>query len=309
MKPFTLPTTPSGPSMLEPLNLCLYGKPGMAKTPICLTLPESGLIDCEQGAIYYTGLKADIVKLAQDADAPLYEVYEEACRQFRNMKLKFIIHDTIGEIADWADKRALDAYKRSPMGKDFDQPSILDLPGVKGSAGFGKLWEHFQELLSMGMGVYHRAIYIGHPKDRIAFATGTDPNVKQDDLVKSDDLDLVGKMRRIFTAKMAAIGYMDKNWEGNRINVSFTSKDSFSRTRCPHLDGARLWFSNPCKVEEWARIYPQTLYEHLTPEDKVALAPLLARYGGAPAPAAPQPISSETKAPSTTDGAPNTQST
>ena len=44
MKPFTLPTTPSGPSMLEPLNLCLYGRPGMAKTPICLTLPNAGLI-------------------------------------------------------------------------------------------------------------------------------------------------------------------------------------------------------------------------------------------------------------------------
>lgn len=294
MKPFTLPTTPSGPQMLEPLNLCLYGKPGMAKTPICLTLPKCGLIDCEQGAIYYSGLKADIVKLAQDADAPLYEVYEEACRQFRAMDLDFIVHDTIGEIADWADERALHRFQSSPIGKSynngkgFDEPSILDLPGVKGSAGFGKLWESFQELLAMGMGAKHRAIYIGHPRDRIAFATGTDPNVKQDNIVSSEDLDLTGKMRRMFTSKMAAIGYMDKNWEGNRINVTFVSKDSFSRTRCPHLDGAKLWFSNPCTLAEWARIYPQTLSAHLLPEDAKALAPLLSKYGGAPI-AAPTP--------------------
>src|SRR5512146_3138585 len=104
MKPFTLPTAASGPQLLEPLNLCLYAPPGVGKTPICLTLPEAGLIDCQKGAIYYSGLKADIVQLAEDCGAAPYEVYEEACRQFRGMKLKFIIHDTIGEIADWADR-------------------------------------------------------------------------------------------------------------------------------------------------------------------------------------------------------------
>lgn len=277
--------------MLEPLNLCLYAKPGTGKTPICLTLPESGLIDCQQGAIYYRGLKADIIKLAQDADAPLYEVYEEACKQFRSMKLKFIIHDTIGEIADWADQKALDRFKESPIGrswkyddgtKGFDEVSILDLPGVKGSAGFGKLWEAFQELLAMGMGSSHRAIYIGHPRDKIAYATGTDPNVKQDTLVNSEDLDLTGKMRRIFTSKMAAIGYMDRDWDGKKVNVYFQARDQFSKTRCPHLDGAKLWFSNPATLAEWAKIYPNTLAEYLTPTDKALLAPLLAKYGGTP---------------------------
>jgi hypothetical protein len=283
MKPFTLPTTASGPQLLEPLNLCLYGRPGTWKTPICMSLPDSIHIDCEQGGIYYAGRSVNVVKLAEEQGAPLHEIYAEVCRQARALKPKFIIHDTIGEIADWADARALEKFRASPMGKDFDQPSILDLPGVKGSAGFGKLWEAFQELLSMGMGAFHRAIYIGHPRDKIAYAVGTDPNVKSDSIVSSEDLDLTGKMRRMFTAKMAAIGYMEKDWDGKRMNVFFQARDSFSRTRCPHLEGAKLWFSNPCTLAEWARIYPQTLYEHLTPEDKEALAPLLSRYGGAPA--------------------------
>jgi len=126
----------------------------------------------------------------------------------------------------------------------------------------------------------HRTIFIGHPKDKIAYAVGTDPNVKQNTLVNSEDLALTGKMRRMFTSKMDAIGFMQRAWEGNRVDVHFTSKDSFSRTRCPHLDGAKLWFSNPCTLAEWARIYPQTLGAYLTPEDRAALEPLLAKYSG-----------------------------
>jgi len=221
---------------------------------------------------------------------PYWQMLEIAAAEVRRAKPTFVVVDTIGDLADWADPKALDRFKGSPIGKSwkyedgtkgFNEVSILDLPGVKGSAGFGKLWESFQELLAAVTGL-HRTIFIGHPKDKIAYATGTDPNVKQNTLVSSEDLDLTGKMRRMFTSKMDAIGYMQRSWEGNKVDVHFTSKDSFSRTRCPHLDGAKLWFSNPCSLSEWARIYPQTLAEHLLPEDRKALEPLLARYGGIP---------------------------
>jgi hypothetical protein len=290
VKPFTLPTAPSGPAMLEPLNLCVYGPPGIGKTPICATLPDAIYLDLQRGTLTYTCRRVDVMAEAEERGLPYYEMFEEAAKLARAAKPKFLIVDTIGDLADWADTKALHRFQRSPMGKDFDQPSILDLPGVKGSAGFGKMWDAFGELLNACMGSWHRTIFVGHPRDKIAYATGTDPNVKQDTYAAAEDLDLTGKMRRIFTSKMAAIGFMSRAWEGNRVNVNFTSRDAFSKTRCPHLDGRTMPFSNPCTLAEWARIYPQTLAEHLLPEDRAALATLLAQYGG---PAQPSP---ETKA-------------
>lgn len=289
MKPFTLPAAPVGPAMLEPLNLCIYGPPGVGKTPICATLPDCGFIDCQRGSLTYSCRRADVRGIAEETGEPCWEVFEECARQFREARVKFIVVDTIGEVADWADNKALARFQNSPIGKSYDkgegfnEASILDLPGVKGSAGFGRLWDAFQQILDAAMGSWHRAIFIGHPRDKIAFATGADPNVKQDTLVSSEDLDLTGKMRRMFTGKMAAIGYMSRNWEGNGVTVNFASRDAFSKTRCPHLDGRSLPFSNPCTLAEWARIYPNTLSEHLLPADREALQELLSRYGGAAA--------------------------
>lgn len=292
MKPFILPASSSS-TMLEPRNVCLYGIPGVSKTPCCATLcREAGgyLVDLQRGSLTYSCPRIDILTEAEERGIPYYEMFEIAAREIRAAKPRFVVVDTIGDLADWADPKALERFKSSPIGKSwkyedgtkgFNEVSILDLPGVKGSAGFGKLWESFQELLAAIMGM-HRTIFIGHPKDKIAYAVGADPNVKQNTLVSSEDLDLTGKMRRMFTSKMDAIGYMQRSWEGNRVDIYFQSKDSFSRTRCPHLDGAKLWFSNPCTLAEWARIYPQTLHEHLLPEDAKALAPLLAKYGGVP---------------------------
>lgn len=271
--------------MLEPLNLCLYGPPGIGKTPICATLPDAFHFDLQRGTLTYACRRIDVMSEAEERGVPYYEFFEEAAKMARSAKPKFFVIDTIGDLADWADTKAVDRFKASPMGKDFDQPSILDLPGVKGSAGFGKMWDAFQELLNACMGSWHRTIFIGHPRDKIAYAVGTDPNVKQDNFASSEDLDLTGKMRRIFTSKMAAIGYMSRAWTGSGVTVNFTSRDAFSKTRCPHLDGRTLPFSNPCTLAEWARIYPNTLGEHLLPEDREALKELLAKYGGAAAPA------------------------
>lgn len=288
MKPFTLPTAPVGPAMLEPLNLCLYGPPGIGKTPICATVCqdlagalEGYYMDLQRGTLTYRCRRIDVMAEAEEREIPYWQAFEEIMALIRPKRPAFVVVDTIGDLADWADQKALARFKNSPMGKDFDQPSILDLPGVKGSAGFGKMWDAFGELLNSCMGSWHRTIFVGHPKDKIAYAVGTDPNVKQDTFASSEDLDLTGKMRRIFTSKMAAIGYMSRNWTGNGVSVNFTSRDAFSKTRCPHLDGRTLPFSNPATLAEWARIYPNTLAEHLLPEDRAALADLLSRYGGA----------------------------
>ena len=295
MKPFTLPTAPVGPTMLEPLNLCLYGGPGIGKTPIACALPDCCYIDCQRGSLTYTARRADVEGLAEQVEAPCWEVYLEACKQFRAQKPKFLVVDTIGELGEWADDLAMTRFKASPTGKSWKNEdgslgfvgfSILDLPGVKGSAGFRPLREAFMELLYASMGSWHRTIYIGHPRDKIAYATGTDPNVKQDSLAAPADLDLLGKMASMFTTKMAAIGYMQRAWSGQGTTVSFQATNAFSKTRCPHLFGRTLPFSNPCALAEWARIYPQTLAAHLLPEDAKALAPLLSQYGSAAAPAA-----------------------
>ena len=291
MKPFVLPAAPTGPSLLEPLNLCLYGPPGLGKTPICATLPDAIYLDLQRGSLTYTARRVDVLDEAEQRGLAPYEMFEIAAKAAREANPKFIIVDTIGDLADWADAKALADFQASPIGKSwkyedgtkgFSEKSILDLPGVKGSAGFGRLWDAFQVELASVMGSRHRTIFIGHPKDRIAFAVGTDPNVKQDTLASAEDLDLTGKMRRIFTSKMAAIGYMARDWDGKKVNVYFQSKDSFSKTRCPHLDGAKLWFTNPAQLSEWARIYPNTLAEHLLDADRKALEPLLAKYGGVP---------------------------
>lgn len=306
--PFTIPETAHDPVSIEPRCLLLYGNPGLGKTPIVLALQQSGrrvaIVDTHQGSHHYRRLDADICALAEETKLAKWRIYLEVCRQVRAARFDFLAVDHVGHLADWADNMALDLFQETPMGrswpnkdengvvvsKGFEGQSILELPGVKGSAGWGRLWEAFQKLVEAAhLGAPHKTIFIGHPMQRIAFANAAnpqDPNVKQDDLARAEELDLGGpKMKKDFCSTMDAIGYMERSWEGNRINVSFKSKDAFTRTRCPHLEGRTLWFSNPCTLAEWARIYPNTLAEHLLPADREALKPLLERYGGAPAPA------------------------
>lgn len=299
MKPFIIPESAREPLRLEPRCAVLYGPPGVGKTPITLSLQQSGkkvaMIDTHQGSHQYKGMILDVCEQAQISGDPKWQIYLEACRQFRQAKVDFLIVDHVGHLADWADEMALATFCEGPIGRSYKNEdgsrgfagqSILDLPGPKGSAGWGRLWEAFMKLVEAAhLGAPYKTLFIGHPMDKIAFATDVkDANVKQDDFVRSEELDLGGpKMKKMFCSTMDAIGFLSRDWEGKRINVSFKTKDAFSRTRCPHLEGmTSLYFSNPCTLHEWARIYPNTLSEHLLPEDKAALAPLLARYGGTP---------------------------
>lgn len=305
MTTLIIPDHARDPVRLEPRCMIIYGNPGLGKTPIALALgqldPDSVLmLDTHQGSHQCRGRVVDIRAIAEQLKLPPWRVYLQACQQARqlNPPPKFLVVDHVGHLADWADNMALDVFMQSPIGKSwpnkdengtiiskgFDGQSILELPGPKGSAGWGRLWEAFQKLIEAAhLGAPFLTIFIGHPMQRIAFATDPkDANVKQDDLAKAEELDLGGpKMKKDFCSTMDAIGFMSRSWEGNRINVSFKSKDAFTRTRCPHLEGRTLWFSNPCTLAEWARIYPNTLSEHLLPEDRAALADLLSRYGGA----------------------------
>lgn len=318
MKAFTLPAADakSGPLTIEPRNLCLYGTYGIGKTPIALTLPRAhtGYLDLQQGTETYASHTADIVKLAEKHDGKPWEVFLECCRQYRARNLTFWVVDTIGELADWADPMALERFKESPVGKSwkykdesgavvdtgFNEPSILDLPGPSGSPGFGKMWCAFDELFSACEGSWHKTVFIGHPRDKIAFATApNDPNLKTDTKVTPDDLDLMGKMRRKFSSQMAATGFMVRNWEGNKIDVHFTSKDAFGKTRCAHLDGRVLQFSNPCRLAEWARIYPVTLGQYLDAKDREELTPIVERLGFK----IPPPRAAATPAPTADGGA------
>lgn len=299
MQSFTIPQSARDPLRLEPRCMIAYGYPGVGKTPISLTLPKCGMIDTHQGSHQYSGLILDVCEQAQKSGDRKWRIYLEACRQFRESGIQFLIVDHVGHLADWADEMALDLFCEGPIGKSwknddgskgFAGQSILDLPGPKGSAGWGRLWEAFMKLVEAAhLGAPYKTVFIGHPMERIAFADAKDTtNLKQDDLARAEELDLGGpKMKKMFCSSMDAIGFMKRNWEGNRTDISFKAKDAFTRTRCPHLDGAKLWFSNPATLAEWARIYPNTLAEHLLPEDRKALEPLLAKYGGASTTAQP----------------------
>lgn len=145
---------------------------------------------------------------------------------------------------------ALKLYKASPTYSDrfADMTDILTLPN-----GQGYMWTRkaFDMVIDMISGCADNLILCGHVKD-VALNEGLDGSLK--------DLDLVGKQKRVLSAKSDAIGFVHRDENGNLCINFGNDGEVLTGSRCKHLAGKDIIVAEKNEdgsfTSRWDRIYP-----------------------------------------------------
>ena len=235
----------------NPRNLIIFSKPKIGKTSALAQLPDSLIIDLENGSDYVDGriLKANSI---EDIRA-IGKAIEEAGKPY-----KYIIIDTITKLEELCIPYAELLYSKTPMGKNWftqgkaQYGNILALPS---GSGYGPLRNAFEKVIAYINTLAENIIFAGHVKDKMIDKAGAE--------FTALDLDLTGKISRITAANSDAIGYLHRI-KGTQNYLSFLSGDDITcGARSSHLRNKDILISelkevgteNETLVTYWDKIF------------------------------------------------------
>ena len=235
--PLTLPTVPTPATHLSPKALIIYGPPKVGKTSISAVLPESLLVDIEDGSDYVTATKLKLSNIFE------FTALEDAIKK-ANKPYKYGILDSLDKLEEWCEEEATRRYKASVIGQSFKGATVLLLPN---GGGYMHLRNVFYEYFQRFRQLFPYTIFIGHVRDRMLGTEGKEVSAK--------DLDLTGKVRNIACAYADAIAYAYRAKDA-KLTLSFVTNDLVNcGSRCDHLRGKEFTFSTPATANDWNQIY------------------------------------------------------
>lgn len=206
----------------DPKLLVIFSLPKVGKTSALAQLPNSLLIDLEEGTDFYD---APAVKAKSITD--LREIADAIAAAGRPYKYGII--DTVTVLQDIVGDLAIQMYRQTPMGKNYTGEDILTLPQGGGyyyhRMAFTKIVDVFKDL-------FDTLILVGHVKDKYI-------EKKPGEELVASELDLIGKLKSITSAQSDAIGYMFRR--ENKTILSFKTSDSvIVGARPDHLKNAEI---------------------------------------------------------------------
>jgi len=230
-----LPTDKVKASRINPRSIILFGKPKIGKTTAISQLKDCLIIDLEGGTDYLDALKIDIVKLAEKEKlSPIkvlknvIDTLKKANEDKKGYVYKYGAIDTVSVLEDMVMPIALNLYKNTAQGRNFQGDNVLDLGNGAGYQYTRKaLWMVLEELKEC----FETLIIISHLKDKLLEKDGKEMNER--------GIDLMGKSATILSAHVDALGYMYR--EDNETLVNFIASESVTcGSRCDHLKDKKI---------------------------------------------------------------------
>lgn len=226
----TLPTGVVGAVTKSPKNLVIFSKPKVGKTTLLSQLPNSLLIDLEDGSDYVAAVKIKITTI-QD----LFNL--EAAIVNAGKPYKYIAIDTISALEDLCIPYAEFLYSKSPMGANWfttGKPKHGSILNMANGAGYPWLRQAFEDVVKRFKVLAPHLILLGHVKDTMLEKNGS--------TFEALDLNLTGKLKIFTTSKADAIGYLVR--KGNKNILSFkTQDDILCGARPEHLRNKEIVIS------------------------------------------------------------------
>lgn len=243
--PLILPTTKIPASRKSPKVLLLYGMPKVGKTTVLSELPDTLIIDLEDGSNFVDAMKVQCRNL-NDLSALLDQIVSER-RPYKRLAI-----DTVTKLEEWCEIDATNRYKQSAIGKNFTGQSVLELPN---GGGYLYLRQSFTNWIGKMKNSAPELILVGHLKEKyLGGKASVSPNgvelagMKNNVEVLSKEIDLTGKVKNIACADADAVGYLYRK-QGGGLSVSFeTNEEVNCGSRCGHLKGQKFEF-------DWSKIY------------------------------------------------------
>jgi uncharacterized protein (DUF302 family) len=216
-----LPTEKVLASSKSPKRLILFSNPKVGKSTALSLLPDSLLIDFENGTDYLDAVKVKINTASELKE--LIQTLKEANTKKGGFVYRYGIIDTVTALEDLIMPVALAMYKATPIGKSFTGDNILTLP-----QGAGYYWQRlaFATVVNDLADCFERLILSGHLKEK--FIT------KDDKELEVRGLDLTGKLASITAGASDAIGYVYR--KGNQVRINFKNTEGvIAGSRPEHL--------------------------------------------------------------------------
>ncbi len=224
MSTLQLPVQKIKATSLSPRKLIIYSKPKVGKTSALAELPDSLILDLENGTDFLDAVKIKVNNLTELREAG--EAILAAGKPY-----KYLIVDTVTKLEDMCGELACKLYKNTPMGKSFAGTNVLTLPN---GAGYLYLREAVISVTTYLETLADVIIYLGHIKLKSIEKAGKE--------VSAMDLDLTGKIKSMMSADSDAIGMLYR--EGNKTILSFkTTDDIICGARPKHLKNQEIVLS------------------------------------------------------------------
>ena len=235
-----LPSKKVKAERVNPKRLVIYSKPKTGKTTAFAGLDDNLLIDLENGSDYVDALKVKANSLKELV--AIGKKVKESGKPY-----KYVTIDTVTALEEMVMPLAIEKYKDTPMGKNYDGVNVLTLPN---GAGYLYIREAFFEVLKFIDSLAECIILSGHIKDKQVDDKG--------EMVMAANIDLTGKIKSLLCANADAIGYMFR--KKNQVIINFKTNDEVTcGARPEHLRNAEIVISESDDkgniTTHWDKIY------------------------------------------------------
>jgi hypothetical protein len=254
-----LPIIKSKPKVEEPRKMFLFAQSKTGKTSALSQLPNSLLIDLEDGADFYECASINVKRIAKQEGKNMLDVLAEVKTSIVEANQKkgspvydFVIIDTTSVLEQIANEFGTSLYKKSAIGKNFFGSDVVtELPQGSGynwqRMAFDKLYKGFEALAGKCL------ILSGHVKTSSINKEGKD--------LAARDIQLTGKLKQMVCSDSDAIGYLyrDKDTDVNIISFKTSEQDLATGSRLPYLSGKDIKLSeikDGKLVTYWEEIFP-----------------------------------------------------
>ncbi len=230
-----LPTTKTPATRVNPKKIILFSKPKVGKSTAISELPNCLLIDLENGSNFVDALKINVIDIANKqgiepivALKQVIDSLKSANKAKGDFVYKYGAIDTVTALEDMVMLIAVNLYKKTSMGRNFQGDNVLELAN---GAGYQytrtALWMVLRELEDC----FDTLIILGHLKDKLVEKEGKEMTER--------GLDLIGKSASILCSQVDAIGYMYRDENKTVINFA-PSETLICGSRSEHLKNKKI---------------------------------------------------------------------
>lgn len=210
----------------NPRFLIIFGKPKSGKTTLASRLENNLIIDLEGGSEFLVALAVQ-ARSVKDLGEIATAIKEEI-KQTGKKPYKYITLDNATRLEEICLSYAVQLYKATPMGKNYNGTDVRTLPN---GSGYLYLQQAVRKVIDMFRDLCDNFILIGHLKDKMINKEGEE--------LSEMSLDLVGKLANIICGEADAVGYVYR--KKNETHISFEGGDnSVKEARAPHLRGKNI---------------------------------------------------------------------
>ncbi len=219
------------PTRKNPKSMVLFAKPKVGKTEMCASLPNSLLIDLEDGSDFVSAIKVNVLGLAKEQNKQPLDIIQELIQEIKeeNAKVggyayKFGILDTVTAAEEMVLPLAGNLYRNTVQGRNWQGGDIRQLPN---GAGYQYTREALWMFINMFKELFETVIILGHIKDKLIEKDGKEMNER--------GLDLAGKSGALLCSQVDAIGYVYRDEDGD-TSINFKPSESVTcGSRSEHL--------------------------------------------------------------------------